>query len=399
MTNYLIRRLIQMIFVVFLSAVASYALLNLAPGGPLTGLKQLQQNPRLRLTDEDIARIRAYYEMDLYLPVRFSRWFVGHPRGSIKIGNTELFAKVPVGCYKEVQATVMDAKGNVSVKVIGCSQYSYLADLADRRSSKGILFGDFGNSWKLNRDRPVSVLLESRLEKTLELMGLSTLFSLLIGVPLGVYSAVKQYSRFDYIFTTLAFIGTAMPTFFFGILAILVFSIIPYRNGIFYLPPGSSEAVRDYIIPGLGNVGAGTMLDRVLHLLLPVGVLTIVNVAFWSRYVRASMLEVMRQDYVRTARAKGLIERVVILKHALRNGLIPFITLVVFTLPGLVGGAIITETIFSWPGMGRLYFLALGESDYPVAMAILFIIAILTVFATLLRDVLYTVVDPRIRFS
>ena len=122
------------------------------------------------------------------------------------------------------------------------------------------------------------------------------------------------------------------------------------------------------------------------------------NVAGWSRYIRASMLEVLRQDYVRTARAKGLVERVVIMKHALRNGLIPFITLVVFTLPALVGGAIITETIFSWPGMGRLYFLALGDSDYPVAMAILFIIAVLTVIATLLRDILYTVVDPRIQF-
>ena len=115
--------------------------------------------------------------------------------------------------------------------------------------------------------------------------------------------------------------------------------------------------------------------------------------------MRGSMLEVLRQDYVRTARAKGLVERVVILKHALRNGLIPFVTLVVFTLPGLVGGAIITETIFSWPGMGRLYFLALGDNDYPVAMAILFIIAVLTVIATLLRDILYTIVDPRIKFS
>ena len=128
-------------------------------------------------------------------------------------------------------------------------------------------------------------------------------------------------------------------------------------------------------------------------------VLTLVSVSGWSRYVRGSMLEVLRQDYVRTARAKGLAERFVIMKHALRNALIPFVTIVVFTLPGIIGGAIITETIFSWPGMGRLYFLALGESDYPVAMAILFLIAILTVFATLLRDILYTLVDPRIRLS
>lgn len=134
-----------------------------------------------------------------------------------------------------------------------------------------------------------------------------------------------------------------------------------------------------------------------MHLILPVAVLTILNIAGWSRFIRASMLDVLRQDYVRTARAKGLSQNVVIMKHALRNALIPFITIVVFTIPGLFAGALITETIFSWPGMGRLYILALGDYDYPVAMAIFFIIAVLTVIATLLRDIIYTIVDPRIR--
>lgn len=399
MTNYLIRRLAQMILVIFLSAAASYALLNLAPGGPLTGLRQTAQSSRFRITEEDFARIRAYFELDLYIPVRFTRWLIGFPNGPITIGGKEIFADVPVGCYKEVQAVVMDAKGNVSTKVIGCSQEVFLSDLEGRRTSRGILFGDFGTSWRLNRDRPVSDLLESRLAKTLELMVTAELLSILLGIPLGVYSAVKQYSKFDYIFTTLAFMGTSMPTFFFGILAILLFSILPNRAGLFYLPPGSSEAVRDYVLPGLGTVEAGSVLDKFLHAVMPILVLTLVNVAGWSRFIRTSMLEVLRQDYVRTARAKGLVERVVILKHALRNALIPFVTLVVFTIPAMVGGAIITETIFSWPGMGRLYFLALGDSDYPVAMAVLFIIAVLTVFATLLRDILYTIIDPRIKLS
>jgi peptide/nickel transport system permease protein len=239
----------------------------------------------------------------------------------------------------------------------------------------------------------------SRLPKTIQLMGVSTLLSLLIGIPLGVYSAVKQYSRFDYIFTTLAFIGSAMPTFFFGILMIILFSIVPKEAGLPYVPSGLSESVRDYTVPVIGAVEAGSLKDRVLHLILPVSVLTIVSISFYSRFVRASMLEVMRQDYVRTARAKGLSERIVILKHALRNALIPFITIVVFTLPGLLGGAIITESIFAWPGMGRLYLLALGDYDYPVAMSIFFILAVLTVLATLLRDVLYTLADPRIRLS
>jgi peptide/nickel transport system permease protein len=140
-------------------------------------------------------------------------------------------------------------------------------------------------------------------------------------------------------------------------------------------------------------------LDRLLHLLMPVFVLTIVNMAQWTRFVRSSMLEVMRQDYVRTARAKGMYERVVILKHALRNALIPFVTVVVLTLPALFAGAIITETVFAWPGMGRLYFDALTRSDWNVALAFIFITALLTVVATLIGDILYTIVDPRIKFS
>ena len=230
-------------------------------------------------------------------------------------------------------------------------------------------------------------------------MVLSTLISIGIGVPLGVFSAVRQYSGFDYTVTFLAFFGSSMPTFFFGLLMILIFSVTFKNLGLFYLPSGNALAVRDYTLPLLGTVTSGSWLDALLHLIMPVSVLVMFNVSGWSRFVRASMLEVLRQDYVRTARAKGLLERVVIAKHALRNALIPFITIVVFSVPGVFAGAIITETIFNWPGMGRLYFDALGRSDYPVAMALLLITAFLTVIATLLSDVLYTVVDPRIRFS
>lgn len=399
MTGYLIRRLIQMVAVVFISAAATYALLNFAPGGPMSGLRQIQQSATFRITEEDIERIRAYFELDLYLPVRFSRWLIGQPRGRLIIGDYEYFSNVPIGCSKPIEQTFELENGDFETRTVGCERYVYLIDLESRRSSRGVLLGDFGASWRLNRDRPVSDLIISRLPKTLQLMGLSILVSLLLGVPLGIISAVKQYSKFDYFVTTLAFFGSSMPTFFFGLLMILLFSIIPKGLGWFYLPPGSSEAVRNYLVPGLGNVEAGSTLDRFLHLLMPAAVLAMVSVAGWSRYVRASMLDVLRQDYVRTARAKGLIERVVIIKHALRNALIPFVTIAVFTIPALFGGAIITESIFSWPGMGRLYILALGDYDYPVAMALLLITAVLTVFATLLQDVLYTIVDPRIRFS
>jgi peptide/nickel transport system permease protein len=399
MTAFYIRRFFQMILVVFISAIATYALLNLAPGGPLAGLRQIQQSGRFQITEDDIARIRASFELDLYLPIRFTRWFAGWPTGPVVIGGNEYFSDVVVGCRKPVESEVLNDEGEYEILTTGCKELVYMKDLVGRRTSRGLIMGDFGLSWRLLRDRPVSDLIVSRLPKTLQLIGLSTLLSLLIGIPLGIYSAVKQYSRFDYIFTSLAFMGSAMPTFFFGIVMILLFSLIPKEAGWPYVPAGLSESVRGYTIPVIGEVDAGSFKDRALHLILPVAVLTIVNISFYSRFVRGSMLEVMRQDYVRTARAKGLIERVVIMRHALRNALIPFITIVVFTLPGLFSGAIITESIFAWPGMGRLYLLALGDYDYPVAMAIFFIIAVLTVIATLLRDVLYTIVDPRIRLS
>jgi peptide/nickel transport system permease protein len=399
MTGYLIRRVLQMLLVLLVSAIASYALLNFAPGGPLAGLGQQAANSRFRITQDDIDRIRAYFELDLDLSWRFTRWFVGEPRGPIKIGNLSLFENFQVGCHTTIEGIFRDAKGHETTRVIGCKKPVLMKDLVGRDTSRGVMFGDFGRSWKLLRDRPVNLLIGSRIGNTLKLAGLSSLLALLIGIPIGIYSAVRQYSRFDYFFTSLAFIGSAMPTFFFGILMILFFAVLPKLAGLPFLPAGSAVGVRDYEIPGFGNIVAGSLVDNLLHLIMPVLVLTIVSVSGWSRYIRASMLEVMRQDYIRTARSKGLTERVVILKHAVRNALIPFITLLVFVLPGLFGGAIITETVFAWPGMGRLYFTALNEYDYPVAMAILFITAVLIVVATLIRDILYSWVDPRIRLS
>jgi peptide/nickel transport system permease protein len=189
------------------------------------------------------------------------------------------------------------------------------------------------------------------------------------------------------------------------LLLILLFSVFPVFLAdtvpwIPRLPPGQQAAVRPYEVASwLPRVQPKTALDQLLHMLMPVAVLTFFTMAPWSRFVRSSMLEVMRQDYVRTARAKGLFEKVVILKHALRNALIPFVTIVVLAIPGLFAGAIITETVFAWPGMGRLYYDALQRSDWNVALALIFITALLTVVATLIGDILYTVIDPRIKFS
>ncbi|MEZ4860478.1 MAG: ABC transporter permease [Caldilineaceae bacterium] len=393
MTGYLIRRLLQMIVVTILVAIATYYLFSIAPGGPLTGLQQQQQ----QLTREDIARLRAQYELDLYWPVRFLRWFVGFPSGPIVIGGQEVLADLPVGCYLP------------SEQGIGCDDFVYLSELPTLhpavRSSRGILRGDFGPSTVITPGRPVMDLIRSRIRPTLELMLTALFFSLLLGLPIGIYSAVRQYSRFDYIFTTLAFIGSSMPVFFFGLLLILAFSVMPIflQDTIPWiprLPPGSREAIRPYEIASwLPRIEGGSLADRLLHLLMPVSVLTLLNMATWSRFVRSSMLEVLRQDYVRTARAKGLVERVVISKHALRNALIPFVTILVLQIPGVFAGAIITETVFSWNGTGFLYVDALNRSDWPVALAFIFITAVLTVIATLIGDILYTVVDPRIRYS
>lgn len=405
MTNYLIRRVIQMAIVVFLAALFTYFLFNISPGGPLAGIQQQQR----RLTREDLARLRAQYDLDFYWPFRFSRWLIGVPNGPIEIGGRELFSNVAVGCYLPRDRQVVIQDGQRVVIPAGCDRYVYLRDIPELhpavKSSRGILRADFGRSTVVRAGRPVWDELMSRLPATLELMITATLLSFAFGIPIGIYSAVKQYSRFDYFFTTMSFVGSAMPTFFFGLLVILTFSVMPnlLQDQIPWLPklpPGARVSVRPYEVAfWLPRVQPGTTLDRVLHLIMPVGVLTFFYMATWSRFVRSSMLEVMRQDYVRTARAKGLIEKVVIIKHALRNALIPFVTVAVLTIPGFFSGAIITETVFAWPGMGRLYYDALTRSDWPIALAFIFITAVLTVIATLLGDILYTVVDPRIKYT
>jgi len=394
MTNYLIRRSFQMLVVLFLSALACYWLLSIAPGGPWEGLLTQQGSATRQIDREDIARIRARFELDLYFPFRFTRWLIGWPAGPIRIGDQVFLNDLIVGCFM-----TLDQEVNGETQAVGCQDYTTMGELEGRRVSRGVAFGDFGNSWGILRDRPVSTVLLSRIPRTLQLLVTAITIALLIGVPLGLLSAVRQYSLFDYLTTFIAFVGSSMPTFFFALLLILTFSVLFKSLGWLYLPSGDAIGVRDYVVPLLGKVEAKSLLDQLLRMIMPTSVLVLVSVAGWSRFVRSSMLEVLRQDYVRTARAKGLLENVVIFKHAFRNALIPFVTIVVFAIPGAFSGAVATETVFNWPGMGRLFFDALGRADYPVAMSILLIGAFLTVVATLLGDILYTVVDPRIRLS
>jgi peptide/nickel transport system permease protein len=216
-----------------------------------------------------------------------------------------------------------------------------------------------------------------------------------------VFSAVRQYSLADYAITFLSFVGFSMPVFFLGILLLYLFAIVlPERIPGFPqfptggVPPILWEDVRS------GAVSFGAFLGQwAWHLILPVLTLSALQMAEWTRFMRASLLEVLSQDYIRTARAKGLSERVVLYKHALRNALIPIVTLMGLAIPGVLGGATITETIFSYPGMGRAIFDALVEKDYNVAMAALAFLALMTALFNLLADLAYAVVDPRIRYS
>lgn len=375
MTNYLIRRFFQMTLVVIVASMAIYFLLWLAPGGPLDELKLAGAGGRANqgFTEAQIQRIAEYLGLHRGPFWGYIAWLTGEDW--------------------------FDSIGRADLQTSSCRSVATTCSL-------GVLRGDFGNSWEVARGAPVSDVLLSRLRNTLILMIASTVLSLVVAIPIGIYSAVKQYSRLDYVVTTFSFFGTAMPVFWFGLMLIIFFggnqSPLYKAFGMPYLPTGNVTLVRAPLagsLEALLNVEPGSGMDIAIHAILPTLVLSLLFMAGWSRFMRTSMLEVLRQDYVRTARAKGLVERIVILKHAMRNALIPLITIVVFQIPGIFGGATITETVFNWPGMGFLYVNALGRNDYPVAMAFLFISSILVVIASLLGDVLYTMVDPRIRFG
>lgn len=221
-------------------------------------------------------------------------------------------------------------------------------------------------------------------------MATAWVVTILIAIPVGVITAIKQYSWFDHVVTGLTFVGQSVPIFWLGLILILIFYIWldnPFKGGPL-LPAG-----------GMYTLGADfSIWDRIVHLILPVTMLAASWVAWYTRFLRASMLEVIHQDYIRTARAKGLGERVVIMRHAFRNAAIPLITLMALDLPLIFSGALFTEVIFAWPGMGRLFFTAADRRDYPLLMAIIMITATLIVLSNLLADVLYAWLDPRIRF-
>ena len=224
----------------------------------------------------------------------------------------------------------------------------------------------------------VGKLIAQRLPATLLLMGSSFALALAVAITGGVHSAVRQHSLFDTAMTTFSFLGISMPVFWFGLMLQLVFGV---RLG--WLP-----------VAGFG--GTGSWIDVPRHLILPTIVLALFTAGRWSRFVRSGMLEVLNQDYIRVARAKGLTQRGVIVRHALKNGLIPVVTIVALDLSGLFSGAVVTETVFAWPGMGSLLIQSISNVDYPTLLAILMLSSAAIVLSNLAADVLYGVFDPRI---
>jgi peptide/nickel transport system permease protein len=364
MASFIIRRIVQNVVLLFFISMLIYVLLNLVPGGPFDLLRQ--SNPRI--TQSMIDRVNSLLQLDKpLLPGQYC------PR----VGGEQLACRFDQGRYL--------------------------------RWLINVLKGDWGRSWTMQTGVPVLTIIWGRLGYTVLLMGLSTFLAIVLAVPIGIYSAVKQYSAADYAVTALAFFGQSMPTFWTGLMAMSIFAValgwFP-ASGV-HVAGNEGDIVESLarifsfgrLYPEIAGREWSLIGEGLQHVALPALVLTYFNMATWSRFTRSSMLEVLRQDYMRTARAKGLRENVVILKHGLRNALIPLITILALSLPGLFSGAIITETIFSWPGMGRMQIDAISNVDWPVVQGILVIEAFLVVFSNLLADVMYAVVDPRIQYS
>jgi peptide/nickel transport system permease protein len=251
----------------------------------------------------------------------------------------------------------------------------------------GVLHGDFGHS--MIDGSTVMSHITDRLPNTIELTGTAIVIGVLIAIPVGVIGALRHGSKTDHTMTVVSVAGFAVPQFWMGLILILIFSVTLEQHGLPWLPSSGAYSA----------VNGGDILDRLQHLILPATVLSFFYISTWSRFIRSSMLEVLSQDYIRTARAKGMSERRVVYLHGLRNALIPLITLIGLELPGLVSGGLVVEVVFGWPGIGKLAFERALQYDYTTVMGVTFFATLLVIVGNLLADVLYGVLDPRIRYG
>jgi len=343
MTRYVTRRILQVVPLLLIISVILFALINLM-GDPLASF-----GGRQRLRAKDRERLTRQLGLDKPILVQYVIWLVGND-------------------WMEVD---LDGDGIPD-------QYG---------TRQGVLRGDFGKSFV--EKRPVLDIIGERVPNTLLLMLTSEVAILVFSLLIGIYSALRQYSVLDYVFTAFSFIGYSMPVFWLALILMYVFAVNFKRWGLPYFPT-----------VGMYDLAVGPTVGQVLwHLILPLVTVSVISIAGYSRYVRAQMLEVINQDYIRTARAKGLPRRMVVLDHALKNAALPLVTIVGMDVPLLLSGAVVTESIFAWPGMGRLFWDAAIDTDIPVLMGILVIISVLVVLFQIITDIAYTFLDPRIRYD
>ena len=343
MTRYIIRRLLQAIPLLIIISVILFVLAN-EMGDPLASF-----GGRRRIRSDDRERLTRKLGLDKPILVQYAIWLVGND-----------WMKVDI-----------DGDGTPD-------EYG---------TRKGVLRGDFGKSFM--EKRPVLEIIKERVSNTLLLMLTCEVVILIFSLLIGIYSALRQYSTLDYVFTAFSFIGYSMPIFWLALILMYIFAVNFKQWGLTYFPT-----------VGMYNLAVGRTAGQIAwHMVLPVATISIMSVAGYSRYVRSQMLEVINQDYIRTAYAKGLPERMVVMGHALKNAALPLVTIIGMDLPLLLSGAVVTESIFAWPGMGRLFWSAAQDTDIPVLMGILFIISALVVIFQILTDITYTWLDPRIRYD
>jgi peptide/nickel transport system permease protein len=343
LTRYIVRRVLQAIPLLFIISVILFVLMS-NMGDPLATLGG-RQPPR----GEDRIRLERQLGLDQPIYIQYVYWLVGNDWRQIDVDGDG----------------APDTYGN----------------------RRGVLRGDWGTS--LVTRRPVMEMIGQRLPNTLMLMLTAQIVILLVSLTIGIYSALRQYSIVDNVVTAFSFVGYSMPIFWLALILIYIFAVHFKRMGLPYLPTGGMYD------PVVGRT-AGQLI---WHMVLPVVSLSVISVAAYSRYVRASMLEVIGQDYIRTARSKGLTGQVVLWRHALKNAALPLVTLIGLDLPLLLAGAVVTERIFAWPGMGRLFLDHVERTDIPVLMGILMMVSLAVVVFQLLTDIAYTFLDPRIRYS
>lgn len=344
MGRYIIRRLLQAIPLLLIISLMIFVLLN-SSGDPIASM-----GGRRATRPEDRERLTRLLGLDKPITVQYLYWLVGNDWDMI------------------------DVDGDGVPETPGVR--------------KGVLRGDFGDSL-VKRGTPALELILERLPNTLLLMIPAEIIILSTALALGIYSALRQYSLTDQIITTGSFIGFSMPIFFIALASMYIFAVYFKRWGLPYLPT-----------VGMFDPKVGKTAGEVIrHMVLPIFSMSVISISAYSRFVRSEMLEVICQDYIRTAYSKGLPERMVLFGHALKNAALPFVTLVGLDIPLLLGGAVVTETIFAWPGMGRLFIDHLARYDVPVVMGILMMISVAVVLSQLLADIVYAWLDPRIRYT